>query len=977
MKHRQLDFFSPAAIEKKPEEAAALIEKPSLFLLDGMAIVYRAFFALQRANMTNRDGMPTGAIYGFTSAMLKIFETFKPNYLAAVFDSKEKTFRHDLYPLYKANRPSPPEDLIMQLDAIFELLEAFDIPLIKAPGYEADDLIGTASHKFAQTCQIYIVTPDKDLAQLVHEGVQILKPGINHNELELLGKKEIIQQFGVPPELFTQFLTLTGDTSDNIPGAKGIGPKTAVSLLGKYGSLQNIYAHLDDISPKNRHSLQEFQPTLDLITKLVTIRTDLQITVTLKELACSLPDPAKLFPLLQKFGLKTVASRVEALRFGMPVAGRIAGTGTDAGTVGAVGAVGAKNFSPLQSSIQSPLQSSIQSPLQSSVQSPLQQPLRSPRDGADYARVDTDEKLRELMESLQGARRIAVDTETTSLDTFEAELAGISICKEAGSARFISFAQSTLHRETTLELLKPLLENRSLPKTGQNLKYDILVLKKYGIELAPVGFDTMLASYMLNPDERHNLDDLAALHLGYQTTTFDELVGTGKTKQHIFEVEPEKLSDYACQDADLALQLEELFRKKLGNEKELLWLCENIEFPLVSLLAAMEYEGVCIDTVHLEKASEKAKIELDLLTEKIYIAAGSLFNIDSPKQLAHILFTVLGIPPKKATKTGYSTNVEVLEELAVHYPIAHDLLEYRSLQKLKSTYIDALPKMVNPLTGRLHTSFNQYVTATGRLSSSKPNLQNIPIRTALGKEIRKAFIPSSPEKWLLSADYSQIELRIAAEISKDPQLLEAFQNGEDIHTATAKVIFDTNDITGDMRRKAKEVNFGVLYGIMPFGLARRLNIGQKEARAIIDTYISKYPKLFEALQGIIETGRKNGYVSTILGRRRYLADLSSRNTNLKKAAERAAMNTPIQGTAADIIKCAMNLCSTRMQQHNMKSVMILQVHDELLFETTDAEKELLSTLVEQAMIDAAIICGLIHVPVLVDTGIGKNWLEAH
>ncbi len=944
MKHRQLDFFSPAAIEKKPEEAAALIEKPSLFLLDGMAIVYRAFFALQRANMTNRDGMPTGAIYGFTSAMLKIFETFKPNYLAAVFDSKEKTFRHDLYPLYKANRPSPPEDLIMQLDAIFELLEAFDIPLIKAPGYEADDLIGTASHKFAQTCQIYIVTPDKDLAQLVHEGVQILKPGINHNELELLGKKEIIQQFGVPPELFTQFLTLTGDTSDNIPGAKGIGPKTAVSLLGKYGSLQNIYAHLDDISPKNRHSLQEFQPTLDLITKLVTIRTDLQIDVTLKELACALPDPAKLFPLLQKLGLKTVASRVSSL------------------------------FGEL------PRNPSAKAPLpEESADHRENQPsaLRSPQEGADYARVDTQEKLQELMESLQGARRIAVDTETTSLDTFEAELAGISICKEAGAARFISFAKSTLHRETTLKLLKPLLENASLPKTGQNLKYDILVLKKYGIELSPVGFDTMLASYVLNPDERHNLDDLAAHHLGYQTTTFDELVGTGKTKQHIFEVEPEKLSDYACQDADLALQLEEMFRKKLDHEKELLWLCENIEFPLVSLLAAMEYEGVCIDTAHLEKASEKAKIELERLTEKIYTAAGSLFNIDSPKQLAHILFTVLGIPPKKATKTGYSTNVEVLEELAVLYPIARDLLEYRSLQKLTSTYIDALPKMVNPLTGRLHTSFNQYVTATGRLSSSKPNLQNIPIRTALGKEIRKAFIPSSPEKWLLSADYSQIELRIAAEISKDPQLLTAFQNGEDIHTATAKVIFDSNEISSDMRSKAKEVNFGVLYGIMPFGLARRLNITQKEAKAIIDTYISKYPKLFEALQGIIETGREKGYVSTILGRRRYLADLNSRNTNLKKAAERAAMNTPIQGTAADIIKCAMNLCSTRMHHHNMRSVMILQVHDELLFETTDAEKEQLSALVEQAMIDAATTCGLNNVPVLVDTGIGKNWLEAH
>jgi len=944
MNNRQLDFFPPANPEERIKNPATTTKKPALFLLDGMAIVYRSFYALQRAGMTSQEGMPTGAIYGFASTLLKIFETYRPQYLAAVFDSKEKTFRHDLYPLYKANRQAPPEDLIMQLDAIFKLLEAFDIPLIKTPGYEADDLIGTASRKFSPMCQVYIVTPDKDLAQLVHEGVNILKPGKNQNELELLGKKEIIEQFGVPPELFIPFLTLTGDTSDNIPGAKGIGPKTAISLLDQYGSLQNIYNHLDTISPKNRQSLEAFQPTLDLITQLVTIRTDLQIDVTLKELACGLPDPAKLFPLLQKLGLKTISSRILAL------------------------------FGELQ---QAP---SATAPLHEEPSSPFheQEPaLRSPRENADYARIDTVDKLMELMESLHDARHIAVDTETTSLDTFEAELAGISIAVETGKARFISFAQSALDRDKTVEILKPLLENPSLPKIGQNLKYDMLVLKKYGIELSPVAFDTMLASYVLNPEEKHNLDDLAAHHLGYRTTTFDELVGTGKTKQHIFEVDPEKLSDYACQDADLALQLEGVFRKKLDGETELLWLCENIEFPLVTVLAEMEYAGICIDTHHLEKASERVKKELELLTETIYAAAGSAFNIDSPKQLAHILFDLLALPPKKRTKTGYSTNVEVLEELATLFPIARDLLEYRSLQKLKSTYIDALPKMVNPLTGRLHTTFNQFITATGRLSSSNPNLQNIPIRSPLGKEIRRAFIPSTPENWLLSADYSQIELRIAAEISGDPQLLEAFRNREDIHTATAKVIFDTDEITSDMRRKAKEVNFGVLYGIMPFGLSRRLNIPQKEAKAIIDTYISKYPGLFKALQEIIETGREKGYVTTILGRRRYLADLNSRNTNLKKAAERAAMNTPIQGTAADIIKCAMNLCSSRMRHLNMKSVMLLQVHDELLFETTDAEKEPLSKLVEQAMIDAAIRCGLKNVPVLVDTGIGKNWLEAH
>ncbi len=944
MNSNQLEFFLPAEPELNVEKITPQQEKPALFLLDGMAIIYRSFFALQRAGMTSRDGMPTGAIYGFASALFKIFETYKPHYLAAVFDSKEKTFRHDMYPAYKANRQTPPEDLIMQLDAVFELLEALDIPLLKAPGFEADDLIGAAARKFEDVCQVYIVTPDKDLAQLVHDGVKILKPGKNQNELELFGQKEIAEQFGVAPELFTQFLTLTGDTSDNIPGAKGIGPKTASSLLGTYGSIENIYKHLDDISLKNRQSLEEFQPRLDLITKLVTIRTDLQVDVTLKELECGVPDRTKLLPLLQKLGLKTIISRLSVV------------------------------FNDYEQS--HPDEASMH-------EHPADEPddkqplLRSPQTGADYALVDTSEKLNELVLSLQNAKRIAVDTETTSLDTFEAELAGMSFSIEPGKARFISFNHSALQRESTLEILRPLLENPSILKTGQNLKYDILVLKKYGIELSPVGFDTMLASYVLDPEEQHNLDDMAARHLGYRTTTFEELVGTGKTKLSIYDVEPRKLSDYGCQDADLALQLEDMFRKKLDGEKELLSICENIEFPLVEVLAAMEYEGICIDIKSLEKASEAAAIELKLLTEKIYAATGSEFNIDSPKQLAHILFDVLGLPPKKTTKTGFSTNVEVLEELAPLHPVASDLLEYRSLQKLKNTYIDALPIIVNPRTGRLHTSFNQQITATGRLSSSKPNLQNIPIRTALGKEIRRAFIPSSPEKWLLSADYSQIELRIAAEISGDPQLLDAFINREDIHTATARVIFGTTEIDVDMRRKAKEVNFGVLYGIMPFGLSKRLNITQKEAKAIIDTYISKYPGLFNALQNIIEAGRTNGYVSTILGRRRYIADLNSRNTNLKKAAERAAMNTPIQGTAADIIKCAMILCSKRMRDEKLKSTMLLQVHDELLFETTDDEKEALSALIEKAMIDAAISCGLKTVPVEVDTGIGKNWFEAH
>ncbi len=949
MNNQQLNIF-PAETPSNETSVITVtadnkaISKPSLFLIDGMAMVYRAFFALQRAGMTSSDGMPTGAVYGFVTALLKIFETYKPHYLAAVFDSKEKTFRHHLFPDYKANRAAPPEELIVQLDVVFALLDAFNIPLIKTPGFEADDLIGTVARKFEDACQIYIVTPDKDLAQLVHGGVKMLKPGKNQGELELFGIDEVKEQFGVPPELFTQFLALTGDTSDNIPGAKGIGPKTASNLLGKYHSLQNIYSNLDHIASKTRQSLEEFQSRLELITQLVTIRTDAPIDWTLNDLACGVPDRTKLLPLLQKLGFKSIAARIPVMF---------------------------ESF--LQHSEGDELH--FHATTETAVAPALT--LRSPQIGAEYTLVDTAEKLRNLLDSLQGATRIAVDTETTSLDTFEAELAGISLSVEAGKAHFISFAKSSLDLKATLALLKPLLENPALPKSGQNLKYDILVLKKYGIELAPVGFDSMLASYVLNPEEKHNLDDLAAHYLGYQTTKFDELIGTGKAKLHIFDVLPEKLSNYACQDADLALQLENMFRKKFAEEPELLRLCETIEFPLVSILAKMEYAGICIDSEHLAQASVTAQKELELLTEKIYGIAGSEFNIDSPKQLSHILFNVLGLPTRKATKTGFSTNVEVLEELAATHPIASDLLEYRSLQKLKGTYIDALPKLVNPLTGRLHTSFNQFITATGRLSSSNPNLQNIPIRTPLGKEIRRAFIPSSPEKWLLSADYSQIELRIAAEISGDPQLIEAFRNREDIHTATAKVIFGLDDITSDMRRKAKEVNFGVLYGIMPFGLARRLNIPQKEAKVIIDTYKAKYPGLFAALQQVIETGKTTGYVSTLLGRRRYIADLTSRNTNVQKAAERAAMNTPIQGTAADIIKYAMKLCSDRMREKGLHSVMLLQVHDELLFETSDGEKNELAQLVEQAMVDAAKVCGLKNVPVEVAIGSGKNWLDAH
>ena len=945
MNGSQFDLFAaPFPNASQPEPAPATTptpeHKPGLYLLDGMAMVYRAFFALQQARMTTRDGRPTGAVFGFASSLLRIIEAYSPDYLAVTFDSREKTFRHDRYEAYKANRPAPPEDLISQLAEIHELIRAFGIPIVVMPGFEADDLIGSAARKFEESCRVYIVTPDKDMSQLVHDGVRILKPGKKQNDFELMGPEEVAAQFGVPPKQFIDFLTLTGDTSDNIPGAKGIGPKTASSLLEKYGSLDGIYNHLQEISPKSRQSLEEFREIRPMVQELVTIRTDLELSLTLDELRCGTPDRTALFELLNRLELRNIAARVPALFHVAPPSA----AGTDA-----TQAAAASEPDDLVPAAQ----------------------------GATYTLVDTDDGLELLFRKLEASTGFAVDTETTSLDTFAAELAGISFAVEPMEAMFVYFGKEGLDAKRTMERLKPLLESAAHPKTGQNLKYDMLVLKRYGIDLSPVAFDTMLASYVLDPEEKHNLDDLAARHLKCRTTKFTELVGEGKTAIGIFDVDPHKLSDYGCQDSDVALRLKGKLSELLEATPELQKVCEVLEFPLVEVLASMEYRGVSIDTAHLERTSEIVDRELAVLTEKIHAAAGEPFNIDSPKQLGRILFEVLQLPAKKATKTGWSTNVQILEDLAGMHPIASDLLDYRSLQKLRTTYIEALPKMVNPATGRVHTSFNQYVTATGRLSSSNPNLQNIPIRTELGKEIRRAFIPSCEGNLLLSADYSQIELRIAAELSGDPKLIEAFRNREDIHAATARVIFDKEEVTPDMRRKAKEVNFGVLYGIQPFGLSLRLGISQKEAREIIDTYMAKYPGMFSSLDATIARARETGYVSTLMGRRRYIPDLVSTNANIRKAAERVAMNTPIQGTAADIIKFAMCSISRRMEEERFSSTMLLQVHDELLFETSTEERDALKELVERCMIDAAVECGVRNVPVEVETGTGKNWLEAH
>ncbi len=927
----QLTFDMTASPDRERTKGSG--DKPTLFLLDGMALVYRSFFALQRTGMVTSKGVPTGATYGFLMTLLKIHEAYRPDYLAVALDSAEKTFRHKLYEPYKANRPEPPEDLITQLDFIISLIDAMRIPLLKQPGFEADDLIATAAKQFETACEIFIVTPDKDLAQLVHDGVTILKPGKKQNELELFGRHEIKEKFGIDPDRFVDFLMLTGDSSDNIPGAKGIGPKTASRLINTYGGLDELLKHLDDLPPASRTSLKEFETRRELVRELVTVRTDLSLEPALDDLACTAPDGDKLFGLLDTLEMKSAAARIPRIFPDVQPSGNKSGNNPDLTHVTA--------------------------------------------DKTAYRLVDDADGVEELEKKLTSLAGFAFDTETTSLNTLEAELVGMSFSWEPNEAWFIHCSKSGLTPENALSILRQVLENPAIGKTGQNLKYDILVLKNYGVRLSPVAFDTMIASYVINPEEKHNLDDLAEKLLNVRTTKYSDLTGTGKKAIPIRDVPLDSLTAYACQDADIAFRLRQNQIGILDKNPELNRLCRDIEFPLVEVLADMEYRGIALDTAQLERTSETVNRELEELTERIHDTAGTTFNIDSPKQLADILFNVLGLPAKKTTKTGYSTNVRVLEELSLLHPIAQDILAYRSLHKLKTTYIDALPKMLSPVSGRLHTSFNQHITATGRLSSSNPNLQNIPIRTPLGREIRKAFVPSDPGNFLLSADYSQIELRIAAEISQDPQLLSAFQKGEDIHSATARTVFDTENITPDMRRKAKEVNFGILYGLQPFGLAQRLNIPQKEAKSIIETYTSKYPDLFNALKQIISGAAEKGYVTTLIGRRRYIDTINSKNRNIRMAAERAAMNTPVQGTAADIIKCAMSLTAAEIKSRGLQSMMLLQVHDELVFETTEQEKESLTSIVTDCMKTAAKECGLCSVPVDVETGTGKNWLDAH
>jgi DNA polymerase-1 len=894
-------------------------------------------------------------VYGFVTFLNRILSQEFPDHIAVVFDTGKPTFRHEAYKEYKATRQKMPDDMITQIPIIKEVVRAYNIPVVEMDGYEADDVIGTlAKQAEREGALTFLVTPDKDFMQLVSDTTKIFKPGKQGTDVEIVDRDGVKQKFGVTPEKVIEVMGLIGDASDNVPGVPGIGEKTAIPLIQKYGSIEEIYRHLDEIPQKGVRAKLEANKELAFLSKrLVTIDINVPLPVNFHALKAEKRNIAKLMEL---FGALEFRSLLSKLQLEMP---------------------------ETQASVDSDIEFTQPEPLSNIT-----------TDKHIYQLITTEREFTALCGKLKSAQEFVFDTETTSTDSLNAELVGISFALKPHEAYYVAIsgkrrqgqsglfgnndeqsdASIGLPPELVCKKLKPILEDSRIKKIGYNIKYDILVLSQYGINVEGTLFDPMIASYIVRADGQHNMDDIAAEYLLYKTVSFSDLVGTGKEQKHIREISLQRLSDYSCEDSDITFRLYEYFQKKLI-DLGMIKLCEEMEFPLVSVLARMERTGVAIDIDYLAGMSKELEHQLENLTREIHLAAGVSFNINSTQQLAEILFNKLKLTPVRKTKSGFSTDVAVLESLKGTHPIIEMLLEFRQSTKLKSTYIDALPKLINARTGRVHTSFNQTVASTGRLSSSDPNIQNIPIRTEIGRSIRKAFIAGDPESLILSADYSQIELRVMAHISGDEGLTEAFRNKEDIHTTTAAKVFGvtSSDVTREMRRKAKEVNFGIMYGIGAYGLASRLEISQSEAKEIIARYFARFPKVQQYIGDTIAGARKEGYVSTLLGRRRYIADIRNNNQNVRQNAERQAINMPIQGTAADMIKLAMVHIDAEIIKQKLTSSMLLQVHDELVFELRMNEETVMRKLVEKEMRQALPL----SVPVEVDLGIGKNWLEAH
>ena len=920
------------------------MSRKKLFLLDAMALAYRAHFAFIRSNLRNSEGIPTGPIYGFATTLIQLIQKESPSHLAVVWDTSVPTFRHEMDPEYKATRPPQPEDLTQGIPLIKEMIDAFRIRNIQKDGYEADDVIGTIADKAeAQHVDVFLVTPDKDMMQLVDKHIKLYKPLNNATGFDIIDIDGVKKYFGVEPRKVTDVLALIGDTSDNIPGVPGVGKKGAPKYIEEYGSIEKLLESADDVSSKKISAyLKENPDKVRLSYELVTIITDVPDIPSWKELEWNGYDRDKVTGFFKRMNFRSLLGRLEQ---------------TD--TVnenGQISLFGTETKESKDSGLDT-----------------------FDNEKVDYRKIDSLDALRKVVKDYKSTGTVCFDTETTSTDPLQAELLGISLSAEKGKACYIPVGgsnRSGLDTQKVLKELEPLLGNESIDKIAQNMKYDYLVLASAGLEVKGLVFDTMLAAYLIDSNQALNMDALSRKYLNYDPISITELIGKkGKNQKNMSEIPVDKVVPYACEDADVTLQLATEL-KKILKEDELEEVAETIEFPLATVLAKMERHGIRIDADMLTRFSKELGDEMVTLQDKIYEKAGEEFNLNSPQQLSHILFEKLGLPAGRKTKTGkYSTSEDVLSKLANEYELPGLLLDFRALSKLKSTYVDALPQLINPETGRIHTSFNQNVAATGRLSSSNPNLQNIPIRTDRGREIRKAFIAEDGYK-VLSADYSQIELRIIASMAEDKAMKEAFERGEDIHSRTAMEIFNLtsmDEVTPDLRRKAKEVNFGIPYGVSAFGLAQRLGIERKEGKAIIDAYFDRFPGIQRYINDIVAKAGEQGYVTTLAGRRRYIPDIRSSNQNVRGFAERTAINMPIQGTAADLIKLAMIKLDDRFEKEGIRSRMILQVHDELVFELHESEQETVPEIIRDLMESAMDL----DVPLKIEMGIADNWLDAH
>lgn len=931
--------------------------KNKLFLLDAYALIYRSYYAFIKNPRMTSKGVNTSAIFGFVNTLEEVLRKENPTHIAVAFDPAGPTFRHTQFESYKAQREATPEDIKTAIPFIKKILEAYRIPILEMEGYEADDVIGTIAKQVDKSnFDVYLMTPDKDYAQLVDDHIFIYKPKYGSNDFEILDYNKVLEKYNLRnPQQMIDLLGLMGDASDNIPGCPGVGPKTAEKLLTEFGSIENLLQNTKQLKGSIKEKIEENKDQILFSKFLATIKTDVPLKIETDNLKRQQMDEAALREIFDELEFRTLTNRILNSQ-----------TNIEKQT--------SKPLQPTQGNL-------FDEPLEEITPHPS--PFDLPKDFTDihstphsYVLIEGEEKLEELNRKLCAQSTVSFDTETTGTDPLLAELVGMSFAFTEGEAFYIPISSKREEAQRQVNFFKSFLENESIEKVGQNLKYDILELRNYGIEVKGKLFDTMIAHYLLNPELRHGMDYMAETLLKYKTVHIDELIGPkGKNQLNMRDIDPKIVCDYAAEDADITLKLKNVLEKKI-HENKLDKLLYEIECPLTYVLADMEWTGVRLDLKALEELSKQLNEELSAIEHEIVQMAGIDFNVNSPKQIGEILFDRMKIVEKpKKTKTGqYSTNEEELEKLRGKHPIIDKILEQRGIKKLLSTYIDAFPQLINPRTGKIHTSFNQTVAATGRLSSTNPNLQNIPVRDERGKEMRKVFIPDEGCVFA-SSDYSQIELRIMAHLSGDKNMVEAFMHDQDIHAATASKIFHVpiEEVTSDMRRKAKTANFGIIYGITPFGLSERLSISRSEAKQLIDEYFETFPDIKRYMDESIATARAKGYVETIFGRKRYLPDINSQNANVRGFAERNAINAPIQGSAADIIKVAMIKIHDRFAKEKLKSKMILQVHDELDFNVAEEELDAVRKIVIEEMEHA---CKL-TVPLKTDFGYGKNWLEAH